>query len=379
MGEQHDKAYQRGYEDGKNGSLGSDLGKMATDLMMPKNEFDKSYEAGYEAGSRERKHSDNTPLKNPLKKSPGKEKTDSYIDYESGSYSSSDISGSESFWGYPYSVGIIIYVIIILINDRGPFFGKFVFGFLSGIFWPLIYIAGLIWGFDDTYSIASKTTLIILSIFIGAIIIFFIILQIKDFVQKKYNFRFINLKNYFKIYKKHKLIVRTFAVISICLFTFFFVKNQVGNRQMIWSFRNIRNCYSCSMSLEPERIYEIHWEEQNCEASELKLDGEYFYTLNYFNKPYRNDIKYVVKTYVNQFITNPMKIRVSKPVEFGIVFERYTQFGGEAFGELWGKWFRSWGDPIVTTHWSVKDITDSYNNDYILFDNNFHIINNRGK
>lgn len=103
MSDRHEEAYGKGYEAGKSGSVGGDLGKMFQDLLTPKNDYDKSYDAGYEAGSKERSFdwsfsSDSGKCDNDKSSDSKHEESSNYdspIDYSSSDYSDSDYTSSD--------------------------------------------------------------------------------------------------------------------------------------------------------------------------------------------------------------------------------------------------------------------------------------------
>lgn len=368
------KTYKEGYRDGyewaKTRSIEKIEGLMVKDLL----EFDDDYNNGFRDGSDGKKYENYEKEKTPKQQNKSKSKNPNIKRKELSDSAYSEYSdGTESIMAYPYFAGVLIYTIIIIINDDGTFLGKAITGVLSGLFWPLIFIWGLIWDFDGMYSNAAKTTLITEGVIVGAVIVFFALLSFIIYLSDNFNVSPLKMNWLQKIYRRRKLLISFFIIILISLTTWLFFQNINSNHQTEWKFKNIRNIYSDRFSVEPGKVYEFSWEENDCEVSELILNGEYYYTLNYFNKPYRSDFRNTVNSYVNRYITNPMKIRVSEPVKLGIVFERNTKIPGGISGDFWSKWFRSFGDCIASTHWTVRDITSIYNNENLLFDNNFYI------
>lgn len=96
MGNSNSKAYNDGFEAGKNGSFGGDLGKGMQDFFSYKNDNDKSYDAGYEAGSKERSFDWSfSSDSNSSDKGKSSDSSNDSSDYSSSDYSSSDYSSSD--------------------------------------------------------------------------------------------------------------------------------------------------------------------------------------------------------------------------------------------------------------------------------------------
>lgn len=169
-----------------------------------------------------------------------------------------------------------------------------------------------------------------------------------------------------------KFFAFAFAFISLSIITYYFAFLQAEHRQTEWNFKNVSNIHSGELTLEPGRIYEIEWEEKEALPTNVYLNGEEYYTLNYLNTPYAPR-RYI--SYLGEYITNPMKIRVSSPTDFGLVFSITTRINyNDSFGDFFDNWFKSLSDPVAEINWTVKDITDSYSGEYITFDKSFKIM-----
>jgi hypothetical protein len=164
------------------------------------------------------------------------------------------------------------------------------------------------------------------------------------------------------------------AFIACAVIAYYFFIRQVTHRQTEWNFKNVSNLHSGELELEPDRIYEISWEEKESVPVELFVDSVYAHTLNYYND-YPNRGGYLNHT-VYTYLSNPARIKVNKPTIFGIVFKRHTRFTfNESWGEFWDKWFTSLSDPVATVHWKVKDITDErISSTDLLIDGQFNIV-----
>ncbi len=150
---------------------------------------------------------------------------------------------------------------------------------------------------------------------------------------------------------------------------------------MYWEFKNVSHFHAGSLELDSGRVYEITWEQIEGKAvvpTELVVDDEIYDTINYYNLPYKANLRFYTNAYINKIISNPMRVRVKKPTQFGIIFRVYTNMDvSESPGSFIGKWFDSWFDPVASISWFVRDITDSYNNDFLLFDGSIEITKNR--
>jgi hypothetical protein len=169
-----------------------------------------------------------------------------------------------------------------------------------------------------------------------------------------------------------RLFAFVFGFICLTIITWYFVDLQSSHRQTEWNFKNISNVHSGELTLEPDRIYEVEWEEEEALPTKIYLNGEMYYTFNYLNTRYGP--RYYTQ-YIGERITNPIKIRVSSPTDFGMVFSVTTRTNfNDSFGDFFEDWFKSLSDPVAEVNWTVKDITDSYRGEYIAFDNSFKII-----
>lgn len=178
-----------------------------------------------------------------------------------------------------------------------------------------------------------------------------------------------------------RLLAFVFAFIGCSIIGYFFLIKQTEHRQTEWKFKNISHFHAGSMDLDSGRIYEVTWESiegKNVVPTELLVDDEYYDTLNYFNLPYKSELRYLVRAYINKFIYSPMRIRVKKRTTFGIIFRVYTNLDfGESPGSFFGKWLDSWFDPVASIKWTVIDITDSHDNTPLLFNGSIEITKNR--
>lgn len=140
---------------------------------------------------------------------------------------------------------------------------------------------------------------------------------------------------------------------------------------MVWEFQNVSHFHTGDMELEPDRIYEVKWEtkqNKNVVPTELLINGDCLDTENYYRLHHVN-LGSLSDLPIYKHITNPMRIRVKKSTTFGIIFRVYTDTNlYDSITDAIERWFISWFDPFSTIEWNVKDITDSYNNEYLLFD-----------
>lgn len=172
-----------------------------------------------------------------------------------------------------------------------------------------------------------------------------------------------------------------FAFAGCFIIGYYFFIEQKNHRQTLWEFKNISHVHSGTMELEPDRIYEIKWDrliDKSVVPTELYVDGAYYDTLDYFALPYKAQYRRTTYCYINKHIPNPMRIRVNKLTTFGIIFRVYTNhdFSEDPAG-FFGKWFDSWFDPVRSIDWTVRDITDSYNNGYLTFDGTIELTFNK--
>lgn len=178
-----------------------------------------------------------------------------------------------------------------------------------------------------------------------------------------------------------RLLAFVFAFLGCFIIGYHFLIEQKNHRQLEWQFKNVSHINACTMELEPDRVYEVNWEYidgKTVVPTELIVDDEIYDTLNFFSQPYKAKLKFFVKAYINKFLTSPMKLRVRKPTKFSIIFRVYTNLNtSENPGSFIGKWFDSWFDPVTSVKWYVRDITDTYNNDFLLFDGSIEITKNR--
>lgn len=167
-----------------------------------------------------------------------------------------------------------------------------------------------------------------------------------------------------------------FAFIGCSITGYYFLIEQKNHRQMEWEFKNVSHFHAGDMELEPGRIYEVKWEtkdNKNVVPTELLINGNYIDTENYFELPYHANLRRYSGLPIDKHITNPMRIRVKKETTFGIIFRVYTNTNmNDSFGDFFSRWFDSWFDPVAIIHWKVYDITDSYKNEYLLFDGSFY-------
>lgn len=176
-----------------------------------------------------------------------------------------------------------------------------------------------------------------------------------------------------------RLFAYVFAFAGCFIIGYYFLIEQKNHRQTEWNFKNVSHFHSGDLELDSGRIYEIRWENIEGKAvvpTELVIDDEIYDTMNYFNLPYKSDLRRYVRAYINKFISNPTIIRVKKNMKFGIIFRVYTDINNNASGSFLGNWFDSWFDPVASIRWSVHDITDSYKNEFILFDGQMYVTYN---
>lgn len=177
-----------------------------------------------------------------------------------------------------------------------------------------------------------------------------------------------------------RLLAFVFAFVGCFIIGYYFLVKQENHRQTEWNFKNISHIHAGVFELDSGRVYEIMWDRIYGKAvvpTELLIDGEAYDTMNYFDLPAKGGYIQIVRAYVNYTLTNPTRIRLKKSIHLGIIFRVYTQLNvNESPGDLFGKWFDSWFDPVASVTWSVHDITDSYNNETIDIDGKIPIIQN---